>query len=551
MIVPYVTIGNVGGERHRESFAHQWSEFRKDYICFGSIYTHTQIPHIAQYFPRIGLPINQDGFEDFVHYVGQHLDPENILEFPQIDHWWMSALLYDNVRFRAFISSHLASFRSHDKRSETLRYLDNFNYDHTVHQIMSSSRSAQIGFVSFLCAFGTGKMLLPLVSGGFDWHTKESKNLFLRGASLMGNVGTFRVLSSALAGSQALADTVDKDLLHEFLSNPFPGDKHGLINELLKCISHLHESCKNEFPSESSTNYESHAVVQSLLVEKPYRIATESDVGYLQGAMQHETGSLLNLVSGGLHSLLEVFLNCQESNKTSVLELQKAIGQAERNMYSPHPRKFMVIKAEDHRDKCVLFDTVHLVDEGSDVLCCWLLIIALRALAAFPEERFAALVERVTEKVGTLDEAAMQEYRKFLSRSGGDAEFAEALRKTQRPPVAGHTRADGSRHFVPFQSIRLSFRATDQMVNIIVWLFRKIRSVAQSFLFRLKSYTHCLISLSPLDFFLLVFGTVTMVTTTAEYIFWEVLSWISSVDQSSRLAVGVVGGIALAYLWRN
>lgn len=137
-----------------------------------------EIPKAHPFFPRIGVPVCRESFGHFVHHVSQHLDPQGILDLPKMDRWWISALIYVVPPFKAFILNHIASFRSRNSSSQLrLRILDSFEYLQVVEEVVVSSRQERITFMSFLCVFGTGKMLSPFRDFDFQLAYRRGKGL--------------------------------------------------------------------------------------------------------------------------------------------------------------------------------------------------------------------------------------------------------------------------------------------------------------------------------------------------------------------------------------
>ncbi|KAL9621198.1 MAG: hypothetical protein Q9160_004330 [Pyrenula sp. 1 TL-2023] len=563
IIVPYNTLGETRLSQNSQNFALQWAALRRDYLYFMSIYKETEIPLIAQHLPRIGVPVSQDGFEDFVQYIGQHLDPQNILDFPRVDFWWMSALLFANPRFKSFISNHLASFSSPYHHSEVHRTLDAFNYDNIVHQILSSSRSAQIGFVSFLCAFGTAEMLAPLIAEGFDWNTGERKNLFLRGAVLLGNRETFEILLQVLAGTKVLSETVDDNLLHEFLSNPFPSDDNGFLDELLNQISLLHYPTAEEWPSTPGVSHESHPAIRHMLAERPYRVVARSEVHYLCGLFYTEHRFLYsNGVKFGLDDALQMLIHHQDSKKTSVPALKEALARSERYLFSRHPRKAIIVKAEELHNQTLLIDTVHFVEEGSDVLCCWVLINALKTLGQFVEEKYANVVDKITQMVGTMNESAIEGYRRSLDDRRNDGNLEELakqdiLMRGQVPvnPIGTEMSLTGnlnrfSRPAVPPYEPSSLTGFHDQFPQSIITFLTHLHDILEPLLDHVDSSARQMLALSAVDFMLLLMGIATMLAETALQAVWELLTWISTVQQVSKSTVALIGACAVMFIWK-
>lgn len=563
IIVPYNTLGDAKLSRNTKNFAVQWAALRRDFLYFMSIYKETEIPLIAQHLPRIGVPVSQDGFEDFVQYVGQHLDPQNILEFPQVDFWWMGALLYADSRFKAFISNHLASFSSPYHRSEVHRTLDAFNYDMIVRQILSASRSAQIGFVSFLCAFGTAEMLAPLIAEGFDWNTGERKNLFLRGAVLLGNRETFETLLQILAGAKALPETIDDDLLHEFLSNPFPSDDDGFLDELLNQISLLHYPAICRWPPTPGVSYDSHPAIQHMLAERPYRVVARNELHYMCGLFYTQHRFLYsNGVKFGLDDALQMLIHHQDSKNISVPELKEALARGERYLFSRHPRKATVVKAEELHNQAMLIDTIHFVEEGSDLLCCWVLINALKALGQFSEEKYAILVEKITETVGTMDESAMEGYRRSLDGRRNNTNHEELAKQDMlmrgqviANPIGSEMSLTGNvnrfSHLTVPPYEPSSFPSfCDQFPQPIKELQTQLYDIAGPLLDYVDSTARNMFALNALDFLLLLMGIATMLAATAEYAVWELLTWLSTVQQVSKSTIALIGACGLMFVWK-
>src|SRR5215469_12290069 len=90
--------------------------------------------------PKFCISFSQRGFEVYKHYIGQHLDPLNYLDLPQVDRWWISALLYADSRIEKFLLSHFASFRSSGSfPTAELCIPEGLHYPSVIHEVLASS----------------------------------------------------------------------------------------------------------------------------------------------------------------------------------------------------------------------------------------------------------------------------------------------------------------------------------------------------------------------------------------------------------------------------
>ena len=87
-------------------------------------------------------------------------------------------------------------------------------YPNIVQVILLAPLVERKAFVMFLCVFGSGKMLISLISDGND--SRDEFIGFLRAAVIGRNHDTYETLSFALRQAGRLKVSIDLDLLRAF-----------------------------------------------------------------------------------------------------------------------------------------------------------------------------------------------------------------------------------------------------------------------------------------------------------------------------------------------
>lgn len=487
-----------------------------------------------------------------MYNIGQHFDPQEILELSKMDRWWVSALMYGVPHFKAFMLSHFASFRSHLSTSKVWsRILDFLEYSEVVEEILGSNPQEQVNFLGFLCVYGTGKMLLPFRSG-YDWHLGGRRNSFLRAAILGHNFETFDFLIDVLQGSTTLKQTLDQELLDQFLGSPFCNGDDGFLNKLLLKVPPSVFQTKAGFQSLSAANILQGAQIPMNLFknEEPQRLAGRDEVAMhliygIQTERLSNTDALIKAVNWAVDDLLDALLGYQSYMPDPNSAIFNALEQAERNYFLAHPRS--VILCDSKRPRYPLIKTRHLVKENDDLICCLLLVKALRKLQAFPEPRFTKLMFEIGKKATALMEDTSNGDFKFSSGSRGAILVETVLgnhgktksRNHDRPPAAKASESS------PEPPERSSPSSTS-----IISRWSKTTARIQQLAMSATTFTACTVrrlrSMTLLDIALLVFGTFAMLAGIVEHALWQALISITWIPRPSNTALSTIGVIALA-----
>lgn len=170
-----------------------------------------------------------DGLEAYKHYVCQYLDPFDVNDLENIDHWWFSALIHDDPQFGRRLHTQLASFYSQSfSGSKDLYFFE--DYAVTVEEVLCAAPEVRNKFLLWICAFGTINMLLPFTSTGLNWIEESDKkstlNVLLCNASIAHNRRVFQELLDA--GAKA-----DHQTLSAFLSRGIFADDDFYIDALV------------------------------------------------------------------------------------------------------------------------------------------------------------------------------------------------------------------------------------------------------------------------------------------------------------------------------
>lgn len=458
--------------------------------------------------------------------------------------------------FKAFMFSHFASFRSHLSTAEVWpRILDFFEYSIVVEEFLASPPHEQVTFLSFLCVYGTGKMLLPFRNSGYDWHLGGRRNSFLRSAALSHNFETFDVLVEVLRGSTAFKQTLDQELLDEFLGSPFCNYDDGFLNKLLLYMSPSFFQTKAGFMRLRAANvFQSAQIPMDLLAhEEPYRLAGKDEVTLhliigLQSERSSNADSLTMAVYWAVDQSLDALLAYQGYLPDSNSAMLNALEQAEANFSVAHPRSVTIFNSKG--PQYPLIKTVHLVEENDDVMCCLLLIKALRKLQAFPEQRFANLMDKLAERAATLMADTSNTDSRFSQGSRGALLIAAVIGSYRKIEAADEQNEvaeimpDGSAK-VPALSppstksmIRRWRKSSKPLTASIKELATSTAAFMECTLWRLRSMT-------LLDYGLLVFGVFASLAGIAEYVLWQALLSMTRVPKPSNAALSAAGVIAL------
>ncbi|KAL9620154.1 MAG: hypothetical protein Q9160_005269 [Pyrenula sp. 1 TL-2023] len=523
-------------------------------------YVHINDREMARdypFYPRIGIPVSKDDFYHFVRNIGQHFDPQETFELPKMDRWWVSALIYGVPHFKAFILSHFASFRSHLSTSKVSpRILDFFEYSQVVEEILGSPPQEQLNFLGFLCVYGTGKMLLPFRH--YDWHLGGRRNSFLRAATLGHNSETFNFLVEVLRGSGALKQTLDQELLDQFLGSPFHHGDDSFLNKLLSNMPPSVFQTRAGLQSLSAASMLSAQIPMDLLAhEEPQRLAGRDEVAlHLIHGIQTErlsnTDALTKAVDWAVDDLLDALLGYQSYLPDPSSAIFNALEQAERNYFLAHPRS--VILCNSKSPQYPLIKTRRFVEETDDTICCLLLVKALRKLQAFPEPRFTKLMFEIGKKVTTLMEDTLNGDSKFSPGSRGAILVETVLGnhgKTRslnndHPPAE---KAPESSPEPPERSPLSSISIVSRWSKTLKPLTTSIKQLTVS----ATAFAACTIGrlrgrMNPLDIGLLVFGMFALLAGLVEYAFWQVLISTARIPKPSNAALSMIGVIALAYV---
>lgn len=527
------------------------------HFIFSYIYHDTKIVDYDHCRPKIGVPLSQDDYDDFIHYIGRHWDPHSILELEKVDRWWLSALIYTDSRLRTFISSHLASFSSYNSSNSKQQTLDRLNYLETVGEILRSSSDMQVAFICFLCVFGSKRMLLPFAAGGFQWDNVASQSLFLQGAILAGNNDVFDFLVDASEGNRASRLSLPKSLLYRYLANPFLCPQDAFILKLLeyiplgdlRCGQTPVHSCDSRAAASSQT-------LRSILSNKGiYHVASKSEVVVLlslhsKSQMLMNTEIFRKAVEWGIDDMIMPFFQPKISRKALMSLILDTLVSAEQNCFAEHPRRVTIVKAK--RQTYPLISTVRLVPEEDDLNCCSILINELQKLKVFPEDRFTSLVLKIKEKTqSTTSELLVRQVFRF---SGGENRVSSLAEKFL---LKNQTQSNSpSNEEEPNEMLRLSLPLRLPQRRPFLRQFPSRTKAVHLLVLDILDYVRDHIELafaqlrttSPLDVLLLLIGISVSLTAMIEYILWELFVWIYHIQRPSNAVTVAAAAIFAAYL---
>lgn len=476
-----------------------------------------------------------------------------------MDRWWISALIHGVPHFKAFVYNHLASFRSLNSASRFRpKILESFEYMRVVEEVISSSRPERVTFMSFLCVFGTRKMLLPFRSFGFSWYVGEQKNPFLRAAILSHNRETFEIVAEALRGTAAFKNTLDRELLDEFLGSPFCNQDDGFLNELLLHLPSSITQTENLFVYlRAQESLQCPEIPIDLLANvRPSRRATKGEVALhlivcLHYGNSSNVDALTLAVEWGLDESLDAMLGCQDYMADPALAMLEALDLAGRNFFMIHPRAVTIL--ESKAPQYPLIETNYLVEEGDDVLCCLLLIGALQKMRAFPEQKFANFLVTLAQRAIKLTESTTDSDVRFSAGSRGTILIAAVLGSLDkyRRPHDGVLNAETA-YLYGQPSVALKLRRL--LVVSILTKFREILNPCAHQFFQytrpvtayIRSVSERLWKMTSLDIGLMIFGTYVSLVAVIEYMLWEVAVWIYRVSKPSNAAFVAIGVTLLA-----
>ncbi|KAH7417535.1 hypothetical protein BKA64DRAFT_658145 [Cadophora sp. MPI-SDFR-AT-0126] len=377
--------------------------------------------------PTFCTSISQRGVQRFKRHIGQHLDPLCCSDLPEMDRWWIGALLHSEPRLRSSLSEHFASFRSPGAFTTPESSIpEGLRYENIVQEALATSESKKRAFVMFLCAFGSDLMLEPFIAKTNDKAAYLISRDFLRAAIVSRNGETYDAFRHVLVESGQLKETLDLDILTDFVNWGFLGDDDYFIDDLLQEVPPT--STQNDNPSSLLFQYartlgdESSRYVMDSLINcghacyshPPYardhflgpevlKLAMSSGKKQDREALEMllDLGASLDFVdpdryepsltaldavvhqadSGALKVILR-HIDCMTSPEVSLLG---ALKQAEDNVARKHPRPatITVLKTDlSHRSYDTCTSSIHV---ENDAICCMVLIMALVKLKYLTE----------------------------------------------------------------------------------------------------------------------------------------------------------------------
>ena len=163
-------------------------------------------------------PTDAQGFSLFKEYIIKHVDPFSYKELSMMDKWWISALMHSHIRFKNLTNIHLGSFQAPNALKGTFKgtsfLQDQFDYSHTIREVLEASRLDRTVFMLWISVYGTGAMLDGFISAGIDLHEGEGFGTsYLGFAARAQNFSTFQVLLGAGARTKG-----DMEAFRDFLS---------------------------------------------------------------------------------------------------------------------------------------------------------------------------------------------------------------------------------------------------------------------------------------------------------------------------------------------
>lgn len=511
--------------------------------------------------PRFGFSTSQEAYEGFVHYIGQHWDPQSILELPRIDRWWLSALIYADSRYEAFLRSHLRSFRSYGSpKTDQLEIPKELRYSEIVREVLQASVEDRLDFMYFLCVFGSKKMLSPLIFEKVNWETEEYQNMFLQGAVLSGNGEVFEMIVEALEGGSVLEKCLHEDLLYRFLGNPFLRRQDEFTLKLLDRIP-LTNCLTNQTLSRAfrNTTITNHDATLRLLADNSTRHVVDlfdASVLFIHQRLDQrlsDVASLFTAIDWGLGHIVRVFPQFRYSTGSSSTSLLEALAVAEKNCLATHPREATVAKAQ--KDTHPLIATVRLVSEDDDIECCLLLINKIKSLKVFPEDRFLRLLQSLAEKlrgkVNTLQDGRSLLVSQFLN----DVPYC-ASQTSGAKPIEQELGDDSSGIATPEKQFSQSSPTYLLPTLSFYWVYPLLQHAHARVLHFLRLIQEYILSclaqlrnMTALDALLLVVGVSVITTALIEHMLWELFVWIYHIPRPNNAALIIVAGLLIAGLW--